>query len=360
MLDLKSNKRIVIKVGSSLLVENGQARLPWLKTLAQDVLHLQKSGKEIVIVSSGAIALGKIKLNTGVGKLKLEEKQAAAAIGQITLMSHYQSAFAEANLNVAQILLTGDDASNRNRYLNARNTFNNLLKNHIIPIVNENDTIATEEIKIGDNDRLAARIAQIIGADLLILLSDIDGLYSQNPKTHAQVKFIAIVENIDEEIEAMAGGAGSLVGTGGMITKIKAAKMAAHLGCDTIITKGLIDNPIQKLLEGGKHTLFQAGDKKISSRQQWIADCLNVKGEAIINNCAVEALNKGSSLLPIGVVKIIGNFSKGDVIFVKDEQDHHIASGVSRYSAAEARLIVGQNNQEELIHRDDLIIIDNG
>jgi len=363
---LKDKKRIVIKIGSSLLVEKGRVRVAWLKSLAQDILQLQKNYQEIIIVSSGAIALGKSRLKIKDGKgspclgtreLRLEEKQAAAAIGQITLMANYQTCFTKFGLNVAQILITGDDSADRNRYLNTRNTLNTLLANNIIPIVNENDTIAVEEIKIGDNDRLAARIAQIAVADLLILLSDIDGLYDKNPKTHKDAKFISVVENIDKKIEAMAGGAGSDVGTGGMITKIKAAKMAFNLGCDCIIASGISKNPIAKIISYKKFTLFKAAGKKINAKKQWIADCLNANGEAIINECAVQALAKNSSLLPVGVVKVSGEFKKGDVIFVKDEQGKHIANGIAKYGSSVAILLIGKNKQEELIHRDDLVLL---
>ncbi len=358
MTIIKDKKRIVIKVGSSLLVEGGKARAVWLKSLAEDILQLQEQGKEVIIVSSGAIALGKAKLKTKSAKLKLEEKQAAAAIGQIALMSHYQNCFAKLGVNVAQILITGDDAADRNRYLNSRNTINTLLKNNIVPIVNENDTIAVEEIKIGDNDRLAARIAQIAMADLLILLSDIDGLYDKNPKTNKDAKFISLVENIDKEIEEMAGGAGSDVGTGGMITKIKTAKMAFNLGCDCVIASGLKAHPIRQIIDGKKFTLFKAVGKKINSKKQWIGDCLVAKGEAIINGCAVEALLKNSSLLPVGIVKIVGEFKKGDVIFIRDEQGKHLASGIAKYNSSTASLLIGQNNQPELVHRDDLVLLD--
>ena len=399
---LKDKKRIVIKIGSSLLVENGKVRAAWLKSLAKDILQLRKSGKEIIIVSSGAIALGKAKLKgmqssplfrgesvcasnskhrargvqssplfrgesvcasnskhraRGVYKLKLEEKQAAAAIGQITLMANYQTCFDKLGLSVAQILITGDDSADRNRYLNTRNTLRTLLANNIIPIVNENDTIAVEEIKIGDNDRLAARIAQIAVADLLILLSDIDGLYDKNPKIHKDAKFISLVENIDEKIEAMAGGAGSDVGTGGMITKIKAAKMAFNLGCNCIIASGLNKNPIAGIEAGKKFTLFKAEGKKISAKKQWIADCLNANGEAIINDCAVKALMKNASLLPVGVVRVNGEFKKGDVIFIKDENGRHLANGIAKYNSSAASLLIGKNNQEELVNRDDLVLL---
>ncbi len=354
---LKNKKRIVIKIGSSLLIEKGEVRAVWLKSLAEDILQLKTAGVEIIIVSSGAIALGKGKLKTSSSKLKLAEKQAAAAIGQIALMSQYQSCFAKLGLNVAQILITGDDSADRNRYLNARNTISTLLTNGVIPVVNENDTIAIEEIKIGDNDRLAARVAQIAVADLLILLSDIDGLYDKNPKTHQEAKFIYLVENIDATIEAMAGGVGSEVGTGGMITKIKAAKMAFNLGCDCIIASGLKNHPLEQIINGGKFTTFKAIGKKINAKKQWIADCLNATGEAIINDFALEALLKNSSLLPVGVTKIIGEFKKGDVIFIKDQKGVHIANGIAKYNSSTASLIIGKNNQAELVHRDDLVLL---
>ena len=356
---VKDKKRIVIKVGSSLLVEGGKARAIWLKSLAKDILQLKELGIEVIIVSSGAIALGKAQLKIKSVNLKLEDKQAAAAIGQIALMSHYQSCFAKLGLSVAQILITSDDAADRSRYLNARNTIDTLLKNNITPIVNENDTIAVEEIKIGDNDRLAARIAQIAVADLLILLSDIDGLYDKNPKIHQDAKFISVVKNIDKDIEEMAGEAVSNIGTGGMITKIKAAKMAFNLGCDCIIASGLKSHPIGQIIDGGKFTLFKAQGQKINSKKQWIGDCLSAKGEAIINDCAVEALLKNSSLLPVGVVKIIGEFKKGDIIFIKDEQGKHLASGIAKCSSTSANAVIGKNNKEELVHRDDLVLVNN-
>ena len=354
----KDKKRIVIKIGSSLLIEKEQVKSAWLKTLAEDILQLKQLNKDIIIVSSGAIALGKSRLKTKSSKLKLAEKQAAAAIGQINLMSCYQSCFAKLNLNIAQILITGDDADNRNRYLNSRNTINTLLANNIIPIVNENDAVAVEEIKIGDNDRLAARIAQISGADLLILLSDIDGLYDQNPKINKNAKFIPLVTVIDKKIEAMASNSISGIGTGGMITKIKAAKMAFNLGCDCIIANGLTFNPIKQIFDQKKFTLFKAGNKRINSKKQWIADCLSVNSEVIIDSCAKNALLKNSSLLPIGIIKIIGEFNRGDVILVKDEQNKHLATGIAKYDSSTAKSFIGKARQNELIHRDDLVLND--
>jgi glutamate 5-kinase len=352
----KDKKRIVIKVGSSLLVEEEQIKSAWLESLAQDVFQLKKLSKEIIIVSSGAIALGRHKLSTKNIQLKLSEKHAAAAIGQIELISCYQSCFAKLGLNIAQILITGDDANNRKRYLNSRSTINKLLANNIIPIVNENDVVAAEEIRIGDNDRLAARIAQITEADLLILFSDIDGLYDQNPKTNQDAKFIPLVTKIDKKIEAMASNSISGVGTGGMITKIKAAKMAFNLGCDCIISNGLKLNPIRQMVDGKKFTLFRAINEKINSKKQWIVDCLNIKSEVIIDYAATQALFNNSSLLPVGTKKVIGEFNRGDVILVKDEQNKHIATGIACYDSTTAKSLIGKIGQEELIHRDDLVL----
>lgn len=364
---LKDKKRIIIKIGSALLIESGQIRSAWLKSMVEDIKYLrQKLNLEIIIVSSGSIALGKAYLNKAASKkLSLEEKQSAAAIGQISLMSSYQNYFAKHKINVAQILLTGSESSERSKYLNAKNTFNTLLKNNIIPIVNENDTITTEEIKIGDNDRLAARVAQMVDADMLILFSDVNGLYDKNPKIHKDAKFIPLISKITKEIEGMAGGSVSLVGTGGMFTKIMAAKMAFNSNCDTIITSGVVNHPIKS---ASQYTIFKAGYNKISSKKKWIIDCLNPKGEITINQCAIEALVKGSSLLPIGVEKISGDFSSGDVVIIKDTVNNHIASGAVSYSSIEAKLVIGKKTPEakkilgrkfkdELINRDNLALI---
>jgi glutamate 5-kinase len=370
--DLGKRKKIVIKIGSSLLVEEGVVRENWLKDLALDISNLIKKNIEVVIVTSGAIALGKNFLKSKNKKLSLEEKQAAAAIGQIQLMSFYRSFFKKNNLEVAQILLTAADCNNRERYLNSQNTISTLLKNHIIPIINENDTVAVDEIKIGDNDRLAARVAQMISADLLILFSDIDGLYDKNPKTNKEAKLIFEVKKITKDIEDMAGGSSSNVGTGGMITKIKAAKMLNNSSCNTIITSGLVKNPLQKLLAGKQnYTIFYSENKNSKSRKKWLSGILNAKGEIVINICAKEALiSKKISLLPIGVLKINGNFEKGEAVFVKDEDGNHIASGITSYSSYEAERIIGKNSNElkeilgktakkELIHIDNLVMVKN-
>lgn len=259
---MKNKKKLVVKIGSSLLVADGKLREKWLKNFAENVAELIEKKIEITIVSSGAIALGRAALKVSNRNISLEEKQAAAAIGQIQLMSFYQKFFQKLNLDVAQILLTAADCNARDRYLNCKNTIETLLKNHVIPIINENDSVAVDEIKIGDNDRLAARVAQMIGADALILFSDIDGLYDKNPRQEKNAKLIPCVKKITKKIEKMAGGAGSSVGTGGMITKILAAKMLENSGCETVITNGISKNALQKLFDGEQNFTLFSGEKK--------------------------------------------------------------------------------------------------
>lgn len=368
--DLENKKNLVIKIGSSLLVADGKLREKWLKNFASDVASLVKKNFQITIVSSGAIALGRSVLKTSSQKLSLEEKQAAAAIGQIKLMSFYSDFFKKLKLDVAQILLTAADCNARDRYLNSKNTIETLLKNRVIPIINENDSVAVDEIKIGDNDRLAARVAQMISADVMILFSDIDGLYDKNPKTHKSAKFISEVFEINSEIENMAGGATSLVGTGGMITKILAAKMLKNSGCDAVITNGISDNALKKLFEGKQNfTIFHSEKKSGKQRKNWLSGFLNAKGEMIINKCAVDALrSKKISLLPIGVIGVKGDFKKGEAVFIKDEEGNHIASGISNYEAAdvkkvfekksaEVKKILGKSAKAELVHIDNLVIV---
>lgn len=369
-MNLKNKKKLVIKIGSSLLVEKGNLRQVWLESFASDIAKLVAQKIEIVIVSSGAIALGRSVLKTPQKKITLAEKQAAAAIGQIQLMANYREAFKKHDLEIAQILLTAADCNARQRYINSQNTINALIKNAAIPIINENDSVAVEEIKIGDNDRLAARVAQMISADLLILFSDIDGLYDQNPRINKSARLIPEVVKITEEIEKMAQGAGSDVGTGGMVTKIKAAKMAALAGCETIITNGIVNNPLIRLFSNQQSfTIFKSEKSKAGSRKKWLAGFFNAKGEVVINECAKLALlGRKSSLLPIGVILIVGEFEKGEVIFIKDESGNHIASGISNYSAFELKKITGKNSKEvkkilgnsakpELVHINNLLII---
>jgi glutamate 5-kinase len=372
-------KKIVIKIGSSLLVEAGRLRVEWLESFAEDVADLMKKKYQIIIVSSGAIALGRTFIKTNYNtlnynithhdKLTLEEKQAAAAIGQIQLMSHYRDCFKQCGFDVAQILLTAADCNSHTRYINAQNTINTLLVSNIIPIINENDSVAVDEIKIGDNDRLAARVAQMSSAEQLILFSDIDGLYNKNPKTNKDAKLIKEVLKITKEIEIMAGSSTSLVGTGGMITKIAAAKMAELAGCETIITNGLDSHSLQKLSTNKQnYTIFRTKEA-ITSRKKWLSGLLNTGHGVEVNQCTRDALkNKKISLLPIGITKIIGNFKNGETIFIKDEDGNHIASGIANYSASEAKQIIGKNSDEikkmqhkptkiELVHIDNLVVL---
>jgi len=367
--DFQNIKRIVVKIGSSLLVEGGILRRNWLEKFASDIAQIKQKEIEIVLVSSGAIALGRTVFGDK-NKLTLEEKQASAAIGQIELMGNYRDFFAKHKISVAQILLTASDCSARERYNNSQNTISTLLAKNIVPIINENDTVAVDEIKIGDNDRLAARVAQMISADLLILFSDIDGLYNKNPKVFDDAKLITEVTKITKEIEEMAQGSSSLVGTGGMITKIIAAKMASMSGCETIITNGLVMNPLQKLLSGRQnYTIFRSDKNDVKSRKKWLSGFMNAKGEVVVNDCARDALTtKKISLLPVGIIKVSGDFKEGDLIFIKDENGNHIASGISNYNASEAAMVIGKNSKDakdvlnrgakqELVHIDNLIMM---
>jgi len=367
--DFKDIKKVVIKIGSSLLVDNGKLRGKWLEKLMEDVSEMLDSGVESVIVSSGSIALGKSLLKKD-GSLSIAEKQAAAALGQIQLMVNYKEASQKAGFQVAQILLSASDCFVRERYDNLQNVFEELAKHGIVPIINENDSVVVDEIRIGDNDRLAARVAQMISADLLILFSDIDGLYDKNPKSNKDAKLIKEVSKITKKIEEMAGDVTSSVGTGGMITKITAAKMATMSGCEVVITSGLVDHPLSKLIAGKQnYTIFKTKKKSVKARKKWLSGFLNSKGEAIINERAKAAiLKEEASLLPIGVVKINGNFKKNDLIFVKDESGNHIASGFANYDSvkaqkvlgkksAQAQKILGKSVKSELIHIDNLVMI---
>ncbi len=365
-----NKKRLVIKIGSSLLVSEGKLRQKWLKSFVADVVELIEKKVEIAIVSSGSVALGRVILKMQNKRLSLKEKQAAAAVGQIHLMGFYCDFFAEYNLNVAQILLTAADCNDRERYLNSHNALETLLEKRVVPIINENDAIAVEGIKIGDNDRLAARVAQMISADLVILLSDINGLYDKNPRTEKSAKFISEVSEITKEIEAMAGGAGSVVGTGGMVTKILAAKMLVSADCETVITNGTPEHALKNLFSGQKNfTVFRNNVKVAKSRKKWISGFINVKGGVVVNARAAEALkNKKISLLPIGVVAVEGDFKKGDAVFIRDEEGIHIANGLSNYDAddakkvllkksAEVKRIFGKAAKVELVHIDNLVVI---
>ncbi|NBR95400.1 MAG: glutamate 5-kinase [Proteobacteria bacterium] len=375
MIDFNVYQRIVIKIGSALLVKNQEISLKWLQCLADNIIDLKKQHKQIVIVTSGAVALGKSLLKIIQPEISISQKQALASVGQIKLMSHYQQVFTKHQQQVAQILVTANDCNTRNSYLNCSNTIATLLENNIIPIINENDSIATQEIKFGDNDRLAARIAQMINADLLILFSDIDGLYNKNPKINADATLIKQVAQITSEIEAMATGTSSQVGTGGMITKIMAAKMAMQSQCSTIITNGESAGCLQKLWQQQQpFTHFVANEKlkkdhkKSKSKTNWLTGIINPKGEIIINDCAVTALKKGgASLLAIGAIAVNGNFFAQDPVLIKDSNKQIIASGIVNHSSADVakilqktsqqiKEILGDNCKTELIHIDNLVL----
>tara|TARA_B100000676_G_scaffold308227_1_gene368545 strand:+ start:1823 stop:2953 length:1131 start_codon:yes stop_codon:yes gene_type:complete len=369
-IKLNHSRRIVIKVGSSLLVddEQGVIQYEWLAALADDVAQLQARGQEVLIVSSGAIAVGRQYLQFLDGTLKLEEKQAAAATGMLRLAHAYQEELARHDLTVAQVLLTLDDSENRRRYLNARNTLEVLLRLGVVPLINENDTVATDEIRLGDNDRLGARVAAMVGADTLILLSDVDGLFTADPKINNSATIIPKVLEITPEIEAMAGQAQSNVGTGGMVTKLIAAKIAIDAGCGMVITNGHKLNPIKSVEEGGKCTWFIPKGNPRSSRKHWIAGILNPVGKLSIDDGALRALQSGKSLLPAGVVVIEGEFQKGDVVILVNNDADEIGRGLVAYSAADARLLMGHKSSEienllgyrgsdELIHRDNLVLL---
>ncbi|WP_169544192.1 glutamate 5-kinase [Sneathiella aquimaris] len=362
-------KRVVIKIGSALLVdgETGKLRKSWLSALAEDISVMRERGQEVLIVSSGSIALGRqiLKLKTGV--LKLEESQAAAAAGQIQLAHAYQEFLGIYDLNVAQILLTLGDTEERRRYLNARSTLSTLLSLGAVPVINENDTIATSEIRYGDNDRLAARVAQMIGADCLILLSDVDGLYKEDPSQNPDAEFISEVSNLTEDILSMAGGVQTDVGSGGMVTKLKAAQIAMAAGCHMYIASGTIQHPLTAIERGARTTCFVAADTPRSARKKWIAGGLSTQGTYCVDAGALQALSRGTSLLPAGVTKVIGTFERGDLVAIEGPHGEELGRGLTAYSSEDALRIIGHKSSEiakilgysgrdEIVHRDELVL----
>ena len=367
--DLINGKRIVIKIGSSLLVddEHGTIHRKWLTALAEDVAQMRARGQEVLIVSSGAIAVGRRHLKLSDGNLRLEEKQAAAATGMLRLAHAYQEELAHHDLTMAQVLMTLDDSENRRRYLNARNTLEALLRLGVVPLINENDTVATDEIRLGDNDRLGARVAAMVSADILILLSDVDGLYTADPQKDGSATIIPKVHEITSEIEAMAGQAQSQVGTGGMVTKLIAAKVAVGAGCSMVIANGHEFNPIRRIEEGATCTWFMPKETPRSARKHWIAGTLNPVGKLIIDDGALKALQSGKSLLPAGVAGVDGEFQKGDAVIVVNGDATEVGRGLAAYSADDARQLMGHKSSEiedllgyrgadEMIHRDDLVL----
>ena len=367
--DLSAARRIVIKIGSSLLVdeEHGTIHRKWLSALAEDVARLSARAQEVVIVSSGAIAVGRRHLKFADGNLRLEEKQASAATGMLRLAHAYQEELAHYDLTLAQVLMTLDDSENRRRYINARNTLETLLRLGAVPLINENDTVATDEIRLGDNDRLGARVAAMISADTLILLSDVDGLYTADPRRDENATVIPEVHEITPEIEAMAGQAQTSVGSGGMVTKLAAAKVAMGAGCRMIIADGHELNPVRRIEEGASCTWFIPKGTPRTARKHWIAGTLNPAGKLIVDDGALNALRDGKSLLPAGVVDVEGNFQKGDAVVVVNGDGAEVGRGLVAYSIDDARLLMGHKSSEiehllgyrgvdELIHRDNLVL----
>jgi len=368
---LSTFRRLVVKVGSSLLVDDqGALNRDWLEKLAEDIAGLAGDGHEVLVVSSGAIAIGSSVIGINKKRARLEDLQAAAAAGQVQLVHAYQEALCSHDISVAQVLLTPDDTEDRRRFLNARRTFGKLIERSVIPVINENDTVATTEICYGDNDRLAARIAQLVMADALVLLSDVDGFYTSDPGADENAEHIPIVTSIDSDTLAMAGETRSDVGTGGMATKVQAASIATHAGCSTIIASGVIAHPLRALNEGARCTVFRATATPAAARKQWLAGLLEVSGELHVDQGAAKALRDGSSLLPVGVVKVIGDFGRGDVVALKDRSGVRIGRGLAEYSAEDATRIVGIRSDRiedvlgyraraTMVHRDELVLFDN-
>ncbi len=367
---LAGARRVVVKVGSALLVDPRSGRLnrAWLETLVEDLLRLRRRGQQLVLVSSGAIALGRRHLGLAAGALRLEESQAAAAVGQIRLAHAYKELLEAHEVTVAQVLLTLEDSEQRTRYLNARATLEALLALGAIPVINENDTVATAEIRYGDNDRLAARVAQMTSADCLVLLSDVDGLYTADPNRHGDARFIDQVAQITPEIEAMAGGSASNMGSGGMATKIAAARIAVGAGCHMCIAPGRHSHPLKRIESGARCTWFVPASTPVAARKQWIAGTLRPAGALHIDDGAMRALLAGKSLLPAGVTGALGRFESGDTVSVMDKDGREVARGIAGYSDAETARILGRQSgeieallgyrgREELIHRDDLVIL---
>ncbi|WP_289035476.1 glutamate 5-kinase [uncultured Roseibium sp.] len=366
---LSQHGRIVVKIGSALLVERGELKRDWLDAMIEDLVSLVKAGSEVIVVSSGSIALGRGILGLPAGPLKLEESQAAAAAGQIALAKAYAESLDRFGIQAGQILLTLGDTEERRRYLNARATIGTLLKLGAVPIINENDSVATSEIRYGDNDRLAARVATMASADCLVLLSDIDGLYTAPPLTNADAVFLPEVPRITPEIEAMAGSAGSELSRGGMKTKIDAGKIATAAGTSMVITSGKALNPLKRLNEGARGTWFPALATPATARKAWIGGHLEPRGEIQLDPGAVKALQDGKSLLPAGVTRVAGEFSRGDAVRMLDSEGRDIGRGLIAYDHDEAVMIAGRNSREieaivgypgraEMIHRDDLVLDD--
>ena len=366
---LAAARRLVVKIGSALLVEEatGAVRRDWLAALSRDIAGLRAGGTEVILVSSGAIAVGREHLGLGPRPLRIEEKQAAAATGQIRLAHAYQEALEAHGLTVAQLLLTLDDTEERRRHLNARATLNTLLRLGAVPLINENDTTATSEIRFGDNDRLAARVAQMASADTLVLLSDVDGLYTADPRGDVGAAHIPVVTELTGDVLAMAGDAPVGYSSGGMVTKLAAARIALEAGCRMAIALGTARHALAALDQGARCTWFLPSFEPRTARKGWIAGSLRAVGTLVIDDGAVRALRQGRSLLPAGVVSVSGSFDRGDPVAIVDRRGHRIGQGLCAYSAGDARVIAGRRSQEierllgfrgrdEMVHRDDLAV----
>ena len=362
-------KRVVIKIGSALLVDeaHGTVHRKWLEALAEDIQRMKARGQDVILVSSGAIAVGRRYLGLADGQLKLDEKQAAAATGQIRLAHAYQEVLGHHDITVSQMLVTLQDTENRRRYLNARGTLDAILRLGAVPLINENDTVATDEIRFGDNDRLGARVAAMASADALVLLSDIDGLYTADPGEDDAAQHIASVDAITPEIEAMAGGVASNVGSGGMVTKLAAAKICLQNGCAMAITLGEGEHPLKRLEDGTQATWFVPSLTPAKARKRWIAGALQPTGTLVLDDGALSALKAGKSLLPIGVTAVNGTFEKGDAVVIEDSTGIELARGLSTYSSEDAAKIIGKRSAEfedilgyrgrdELVHRDNMAL----
>ena len=366
-MHLKDSKITVLKIGSSLLIdEDRMIRKKWLSNFAKNVNELKKLNQKIVIVSSGAIAMGCKKMNIIKRNLKLDKSQAMASIGQIELMNLFSEIFKKYKINISQILLTLEDTEQRRRSLNARRTFANLFNLDYMPIVNENDTTATSEIKYGDNDRLASRVAQIVNADNLIIFSDVDGLYTDNPKKNNKAKLIKTIKDIDKDLKGVNIKGINEYGSGGMKTKIEAAKICQLSGCNMIITNGLKNDPIKNILNSDNYTLFEPKISKLDARKKWILSSISPKGSVVIDDGANKALANGKSLLAAGIKKVIGKFNKGDHIKVLNKKNNEIARGLASFSSEEINKILGRHSTEivkilgyvsksEVIHKDDMV-----
>ncbi|MDB5394700.1 MAG: proB [Rhodospirillales bacterium] len=366
---LSQARRLVVKIGSALIVdETGEIRRTWLETVADDIATLRQNGVETIVVTSGAVAIGRRVLGLKrTRSLRIEEKQAAAAIGQVRLVEAYRAGLARHGIIAAQILVTPDDTEARRRHLNARATLTALLALGAVPVINENDTVATAELRFGDNDRLAARVAQMASADTLVLLSDVDGLYTADPRRDPAASHIREVTEMSAEIEAMAGEARPGISSGGMVTKLAAARIAMAAGCRMAITDGRPGHPLSALLSGARATWFTTSAEPLSARKRWIAAHLSVIGHVMVDDGAARALATGKSLLPAGVIEVTGQFERGDLIAVQGKDGREIARGLSNYATDEARTLAGRHSglseailgyrgRDELIHRDDLVL----